>query len=169
MAIAAAPHPGCDMPLVRQPDFLHPQRLHADGRRAAADLHCSHGNEGSAKELTDTTDRFQHPGENTMKIRTMIAAAVSAAALLTATGCAVTRGQETAGAYIDDAAITTKVKARYVQDKLVDATSIKVETLNGTVMLSGFAKNAAEKILAESLARGVGGVKMVKNELTVSP
>jgi hyperosmotically inducible periplasmic protein len=104
-----------------------------------------------------------------MKIRTMIAAAVSAAALLTATGCAVTRGQETTGAYIDDAAITTKVKARFVQDKLVDATSIKVETLNGTVMLSGFAKNAAEKILAESLARGVGGVKMVKNELTVSP
>jgi hyperosmotically inducible periplasmic protein len=104
-----------------------------------------------------------------MKIRTMIAAAVSAAALLTATGCAVTRGQETTGAYIDDAAITTKVKARFVQDKLVDATSIKVETLNGTVMLSGFAKNAAEKILAESLARGVGGVKIVKNELTVSP
>jgi hyperosmotically inducible periplasmic protein len=104
-----------------------------------------------------------------MKIRTMIAAAVSAAALLTATGCAVTRGQETTGAYIDDAAITTKVKARFVQDKLVDATSIKVETLNGTVMLSGFAKNAAEKVLAGSLARDVSGVKMVKNELTVSP
>jgi osmotically-inducible protein OsmY len=99
----------------------------------------------------------------------MIAAAVSAAALLTATGCAVTRGQETAGAYIDDAAITTKVKASFVQDKLVDATSIKVETLNGTVMLSGFAKNAAEKVLAGSLARDVSGVKMVKNELTVSP
>ena len=99
-----------------------------------------------------------------MKIRTMIAAAVSAAALLTATGCAVTRGQETAGA-----AITTKVKASFVQDKLVDATSIKVETLNGTVMLSGFAKNAAEKVLAGSLARDVSGVKMVKNELTVSP
>lgn len=104
-----------------------------------------------------------------MKIRTMIAAAVSAAALLTATGCAVTRGQETTGAYISDAAITTKVKARFVQDKLVDATSIKVETLNGTVMLSGFAKNAAEKVLAESLARDVGGVVMIKNELTVSP
>ncbi len=104
-----------------------------------------------------------------MKIRTMLAAAVSAAALLTATGCAVSRGQETTGAYIDDAAITTKVKAKFVQDKLVDATSIKVETLNGTVMLSGFAKNAAEKVLAESLARDVSGVKMVKNELTVSP
>ena len=44
-----------------------------------------------------------------------------------------------------------------------------METLNGTVMLSGFAKSAAEKVLAESLARGVSGVTMVKNELTVSP
>ncbi len=104
-----------------------------------------------------------------MKIRTLIAAAVSAAALLTATGCAVTRGQETAGSYVTDAAITTKVKARFVQDKQVDATSIKVETLNGTVMLSGFAKNVTEKVLAESLASGVSGVKMVKNELAVSP
>lgn len=104
-----------------------------------------------------------------MKIRTLIAAAVSAAAILTATGCAVTRGQETAGAYIGDAAITTKVKAGFVQDKQVDATSIKVETLNGTVLLSGFAKSATEKILAENIAHGVSGVKMVKNELTVSP
>ena len=98
-----------------------------------------------------------------------LACAAAAAAILTTTGCAVTRGQETAGAYIGDAAITAKVKARFVQDKLVEATSINVETLNGTVMLSGFAKSAAEKVLAESLARGVSGVTMVKNELTVSP
>lgn len=104
-----------------------------------------------------------------MKIRTLIAAAISAAALLTATGCAVTRGQETPIAYVGDAAITTKVKARFVQDKEVDATSIRVETLNGTVMLSGFAKSVTEKVLAESLAGGVSGVKMVKNELAVSP
>lgn len=103
-----------------------------------------------------------------MKIRTLIAAAASAVVLLTATGCAVTRGQETAGSYITDSAITAKVKTRFVQDKLVDATSINVETLNGTVMLSGFAKNVAEKVLAESLARGVSGVVMVKNELSVS-
>ena len=104
-----------------------------------------------------------------MKIRILLAATISAAALLTATGCAVSRGQETTGAYIDDAAITTKVKARFVQDKQVDATSIKVQTLNGTVMLSGFAKSANEKTMAEELARGVSGVKMVKNELAVSP
>jgi hyperosmotically inducible protein len=104
-----------------------------------------------------------------MYIRTTLAAAMTAIVLLTATGCAVTRGQETVGAYVDDAGITTLIKARFVENTHVDAASIKVETLNGTVMLSGFAKNAAERNTAESIARGVNGVKMVKNEITVRP
>ena len=104
-----------------------------------------------------------------MIMRTTLAAAVTAVALLTASGCAVTRGQETVGAYIDDTAITTAVKARFAENKEVAATSISVETLNGTVMLSGFAKNATEKSVAETIARGVKGVKEVKNEITVRP
>jgi len=104
-----------------------------------------------------------------MIMRTTLAAAVAAVALLTESGCAVTRGQETVGAYVDDATITTKVKARFVDSKEVDASSIRVETLNGTVMLSGFAKNATEKDTAESIARSVKGVKAVKNEITVRP
>ena len=104
-----------------------------------------------------------------MFIRTAIAATITAAALLTASGCAVTRGQESTGAYMSDAGITTTVKARFVENKAVDASSISVETLNGTVMLSGFAKNATEKSTAESLARGVSGVKAVKNEIAVRP
>ncbi len=104
-----------------------------------------------------------------MNIRTCLAAVVAAAALLTATGCAVTRGQETVGAYIDDAGITTLVKSRFVENKNVDAASIRVETLNGTVMLSGFAKNVTEKVTAGEIARGVNGVKMVKNEISVRP
>ncbi len=104
-----------------------------------------------------------------MKIRTLMAATVAAAALLTATGCAVTRGQETVGAYVDDTGITTRVKARFIEDKQVDASSIRVETLNGTVMLSGFAKNDNEKFIAGNLARTVSGVKTVKNEISVRP
>ena len=104
-----------------------------------------------------------------MIMRTTLAAAVTAVALLTASGCAVTRGQETVGAYVDDTAITTAVKARFAENKEVAATSISVETLNGTVMLSGFAKNATEKSMAETIARGVKGVKAVKNEITVRP
>ena len=102
-----------------------------------------------------------------MILRNTLASVVAAAALLTLTGCAVTRGQETVGAYVDDAAITTAVKARFIDNKDVDAASIKVETLNGTVMLSGFAKNALEKTTAESIARRVNGVKSVKNEIAV--
>ncbi len=104
-----------------------------------------------------------------MIIRTTLAAIVAAVALLTVTGCAVTRGQETVGAYIDDAGITTLVKSRFVENKQVDAAAISVETLNGTVMLSGFAKSSLEKNTAESIARGVSGVKMVKNEIAVRP
>ncbi len=104
-----------------------------------------------------------------MIIRNTLAAIVAATALLTITGCAVTRGQETVGAYIDDTGITTLFKSRFVENKQVDAASIRVETLNGTVMLSGFAKSSLERNTAESIARGVNGVKMVKNEIAVRP
>jgi osmotically-inducible protein OsmY len=99
--------------------------------------------------------------------QTLIAA--TAAFMIAATGCAVTRGQESVGAYVDDTAITTAVKARMLENKDVAGTSISVETLNGTVMLSGFAKNATEKSTAEMLAWKVSGVKSVKNEITVRP
>ena len=104
-----------------------------------------------------------------MQLRTSIASAIAVIALVTASGCAVTRGQETVGAYVDDAAITTSVKARYVDNKEVDASSIKVETLNGAVMLSGFAKNGTERSTAEDIAMKVKGVKSVKNSIVVRP
>jgi len=99
--------------------------------------------------------------------RTLVA--MVAMVMLTTSGCAVTRGQQSVGEYIDDAAITTAVKARFVESKDVAASSISVETLNGTVMLSGFAKSASEKSTAESLARDVNGVKSVKNQIAISP
>ena len=104
-----------------------------------------------------------------MSTRHALAATFAALVLITASGCAVTRGQESTGAYVDDATITTQVKSRFVENKDVDASSISVETLNGTVMLSGFAKNATEKTTAESIARKVNGVKSVKNEIAVRP
>jgi hyperosmotically inducible periplasmic protein len=104
-----------------------------------------------------------------MNTRNTLATLAATCVLLVASGCAVTRGQETVGAYVDDAAITTAVKGRYIDNKDVDATSIRVETLNGTVMLSGFAKSATEKTTAEALAWKVNGVKAVKNELAIRP
>ena len=101
--------------------------------------------------------------------RTSIAAGLIAMAVITTAGCAVSRGQETVGAYVDDSVITTSVKTRLLEDKDVAGTSINVETLNGTVMLSGFAKSSLERNKAETLARNVKGVKSVKNEIAVRP
>jgi osmotically-inducible protein OsmY len=103
-----------------------------------------------------------------MKFRTpRLVASIAVACLFTLPGCAVTRDQESVGAYFDDSAITTAVKARFVANPTVDAAAISVETLNGTVMLSGFAKSDAEKTMAESLTRDVKGVKAVKNAILV--
>jgi hyperosmotically inducible protein len=104
-----------------------------------------------------------------MKLRTILASTATVLVLITASGCAVQRGQETVGAYVDDATITTSVKARFVDNKAVDAAAIKVETLNGNVMLSGFAKNATERSTAEDIAEHVKGVKSVKNNIVVRP
>ncbi|MBK6615528.1 BON domain-containing protein [Ottowia sp.] len=99
-------------------------------------------------------------------VRTLIVAAMTGLTLV-ATGCAVVRGQQSAGAYVDDASITTSVKAKFVEDKTVDAGAINVQTLNGEVSLNGFAKNTAERTRAEQIARGVNGVRSVRNNLVV--
>jgi len=98
-----------------------------------------------------------------------LAIAVLAGATVLGTGCAVIRGQETVGAYVDDVSITTAVKAKFVEDKTVDAGAINVQTLNGTVQLSGFAKSNAEKAKAEYIARNTKGVREVRNNLAVRP
>lgn len=106
-----------------------------------------------------------------MNTRTTIAITATALALtlLTVSGCAVSRGQETVGAYVDDTAITASIKARFFDDRQVAASSISVETLNGTVMLSGFAKSSTERNMAENIARKVAGVKSVRNEIIIRP
>jgi hyperosmotically inducible periplasmic protein len=103
-----------------------------------------------------------------MNTRIVLVSAL-AACLIAVSGCAVTRGQESVGAYVDDTAITSSIKARFVDNHDVDASSIKVETLNGTVLLSGFAKNSNERSTAEVIARNVSGVHSVRNEIAVRP
>jgi hyperosmotically inducible periplasmic protein len=85
------------------------------------------------------------------------------------TGCAVMRGQESAGNYVDDAAITASVKSKMIEDKTVSAASISVETLKGTVQLSGFAKTFEEKTQAGTIARDTKGVTNVRNDIIVRP
>jgi osmotically-inducible protein OsmY len=104
-----------------------------------------------------------------MNTRHLLGAAAAAIILITSAGCAVTRDQQSVGSYIDDSAITSSVKSRFVENTSVDAASISVETLKGTVMLSGFAKNATEKNTAETIAMKVPGVVGVKNQIAVRP
>ncbi len=104
-----------------------------------------------------------------MTRKTTWAAVAASLILVLASGYAVTRGQETVGAYLDDTGITTAVKSRFYEDKDVAGSSISVETLNGTVLLSGFAKNTLERNKAESIARSVKGVTSVRNEIAVRP
>lgn len=101
-------------------------------------------------------------------IRTVLVAAMTSMALV-ATGCSVIRGQESASNYLDDASITANVKARMVEDKTVDAGAINVQTLNGEVALSGFAKSATERARAGQIANGEKGVRAVHNNLVVRP
>jgi osmotically-inducible protein OsmY len=71
------------------------------------------------------------------------------------------------GSYVDDTGITAGIKARLLEDQTTGGLSINVDSLNGTVALSGFATSEAEKARAEALAREVQGVKSVRNNLIV--
>ena len=79
-------------------------------------------------------------------------------------GCRAITG-ETLGEHIDDTTITTSVKTKLAADKGSSLTRIQVDTDRGVVQLSGVVDSAAEKARAEQIARGVGGVKSVRNNL----
>lgn len=81
--------------------------------------------------------------------------------------CAVVQGQESAGQYVDDTAITTKVKAQLLDDPEVKSTQVSVETMKGVVQLSGFVQNRQIAVRAEQITRRVDGVRGVKNDLVV--
>lgn len=101
---------------------------------------------------------------------TMIRTLLLTLALATSvSACSIMRGQETMGEYTTDAGITASVKSNFAADSTVAATSIGVETMDGIVQLSGFAKSAEEKSRAEVLARGAKGVKSVRNDIIVRP
>ncbi|WP_026177417.1 BON domain-containing protein [Thiobacillus denitrificans] len=104
-----------------------------------------------------------------MNTTRFLGASLLTASLLAMGGCTVMREQSTVGQAVDDTAITTQVKARFAESPAVSALAINVETLHGTVQLSGFAKSESERSAAESIARKVPNVKAVKNDIVVRP
>lgn len=85
--------------------------------------------------------------------------------LLALGGCASTASQEGTGEYIDDTAITTKVKAAIFNEPSLKSAEINVETFKGVVQLSGFVSSRADITKAVEIARGVKGVTSVKNDM----
>jgi osmotically-inducible protein OsmY len=75
--------------------------------------------------------------------------------------------KESPGEYVDDAVITTKVKAAVFKEPSLKSAEINVETLKGTVQLSGFVSSQADIDRAVKVAKGVKGVKSVKNDMIV--
>jgi len=82
-------------------------------------------------------------------------------------GCASTKTQEGTGEYIDDSAITAKVKTAILQEPTLASAEINVETFKGVVQLSGFVGSRAEINNAVEVSRRVGGVKSVRNDMRV--
>lgn len=80
-------------------------------------------------------------------------------------GCASTVKQEGTGEYVDDSVITTKVKAAVLNEPTLKSAEINVETFKGVVQLSGFVSSQADIGKAVEVARGVPGVKSVKNDM----
>ncbi|MDO9467349.1 MAG: BON domain-containing protein [Thiobacillus sp.] len=101
------------------------------------------------------------------KFSKVISAAFLAVALVSVVACAPTAKQEGTGQYIDDTVITAKVKAALIEDPTTKATEINVETFKGVVQLSGFVTSQAAANRAVELARGVAGVKSVKNDMRI--
>ena len=87
------------------------------------------------------------------------------ALMLSALGCGSTPQQSSTGQYIDDTAITTKVKTGLFNEPTLKSGQISVETYKSVVQLSGFVDSAASMDKAVAIARSVQGVSSVKNDM----
>ena len=102
---------------------------------------------------------------NTRYVLTLCTALVIGGALIT--GSANALGQADEKASINDSWLTSKTKIALFADARVKGSEINVETTQGTVMIRGKADTDAAKQAAEGIAKGIDGVKSVKNELQV--
>lgn len=84
-----------------------------------------------------------------------------------ALGCAATSTHEGTGGYIDDSAITAKVKSGLLGEPGMNSNDIQVETFKGVVQLSGFVSSAAQINTAVAVTRKVQGVKDVRSNMVV--
>jgi hyperosmotically inducible protein len=77
--------------------------------------------------------------------------------------------EKSAGDVVDDSSITASVKGGLLAEKGVPSNDVNVEAYKGVVLLSGFVVTQAQKDAAGGVAKGVKGVKEVRNEIAVHP
>jgi hyperosmotically inducible protein len=100
--------------------------------------------------------------KNSQLLRSVLVAATLATSLA---GCAAMSGRETAGEYVDDTTITTKVNATIINELGVG--QVGVETMQNVVQLTGFVDSQQKKDRAGQMARNVSGVRDVHNNIIV--
>jgi len=98
-----------------------------------------------------------------MKRLIRVSAFLLAVSLTAVQGCAPTPTHEGTGEYVDDTVITTKVKAAILNEPSLKSAEINVETFKGVVQLSGFVTSQASIDRALEVARGVSGVRSVRD------
>ena len=92
---------------------------------------------------------------------------ISLVLVVSIAGCAGGKTYESTGEYLDDSAITTKVKTSILADPKLKTLQISVETFKGIVQISGFVDSLDQSNRAAEVTRKVKGVKMVHNHLIV--
>lgn len=121
---------------------------------------------GGLVDWIASSPRYRTPrSSNLMRPIRNLAAIFAAFTLLGSMGCASTKTHEGTGEYIDDSAITTKVKAAILGEPGLKSAEINVETFKGVVQLSGFVTSRDDIAKAVKVARNVSGVKSVTNNM----
>ena len=102
---------------------------------------------GSAMAANTTTDKAQNAADNA--------------------GQKIDSSMNKVGNFMDDSAITAKVKAALVDHEDIKSTDISVKTEKKVVTLSGFVESQAQAEQAVTVAKGVEGVASVSDKLHV--
>ncbi len=94
---------------------------------------------------------------------------LATAAVTAFTGCAGNQSDRSTGQYIDDKSLTLRVHDALADNPDYKFSDVNVSVFRGTVQLSGFVNNSDQKSRAKEIAKGVQGVKVVEDNITVKP
>lgn len=104
-----------------------------------------------------------------MNLKILLTSALLASGGLVVTGCVSNGHERSSGEVVDDAAVTTKVRAALLAEKDVNSFDISVKTYEGVVQLSGFVDSQWQIDKAVQIAAATDGTKRVKNDLIHKP